>query len=146
MFANAPKRGFWQYTKITLAEFAKYKTRKYQIKVDGTSITEEAFLVCVANGSQYGNNAFIAPTAHINDGLFDITILKPFKIHQMPQLGARIFNKTIHQSANVLVLSGKHIIIEREKTEVVNIDGEPLMMDLQIDIKLIPANLKIIVA
>jgi hypothetical protein len=44
------------------------------------------------------------------------------------------------------VLSGKHIIIEREKTEVVNIDGEPLMMDLQIDIKLIPANLKIIVA
>ncbi len=146
MFANAPKRGFWQYTKITLAEFAKYKTRKYQIKVDGISITEEAFLVCVANGSQYGNNAFIAPTAHINDGVFDITILKPFKIHQMPQLGARIFNKTIHQSAHVKVLSGKHIIIEREKTEVVNIDGEPLMMDLQIDIKLIPANLKIIVA
>ena len=33
MFANAPKRGFWQYTIITLAEFAKYKTRKYQIKV-----------------------------------------------------------------------------------------------------------------
>ena len=64
----------------------------------------------------------------------------------MPQLGARIFNKTIHRSSHVKVLSGNHIIIKREKSEVVNIDGEPLIMDLQIDIKLIPANLKIIVA
>lgn len=146
MFANAPKRGFWQYTKITLAEFAKYKARKYQIKIDGITVTEEAFLVCVANGSQYGNNAYIAPTADINDGVFEVTILKPFKIHQMPQLGARIFNKTIHQSAHVKVLSGKHLVIEREQTEVVNIDGEPVMMDPTIDIKIIPANLKIIVA
>ncbi len=146
MFANAPKRGFWQYTKITLAEFAKYKARKYHIKIDGESITEDAFLVCVANGSQYGNNAYIAPTADINDGIFEITILKPFKLHQMPQLGARIFNKTIHQSAQVKVLSGKQIIINREAAEVVNIDGEPVMMDANIDIKIIPANLKIIVA
>lgn len=146
MFAKAPKRGFWQYTKITLAEFAKYKARKYHIKIDGESITEDAFLVCVANGSQYGNNAYIAPTADINDGIFEITILKPFKLHQMPQLGARIFNKTIHQSAQVKVLSGKQIIINREAAEVVNIDGEPVMMDANIDIKIIPANLKIIVA
>lgn len=146
MFANAPKRGFWQYTKITLAEFAKYKSRKYQIKIDGKTISEEAFLVCVANGSQYGNNAYIAPTADINDGRFEVTILKPFKIYQMPKLGARIFNKTIHQSAHVKVLSGKNIVIERGLTEVVNIDGEPIMMAPVIDIKIIPANLKIIVA
>lgn len=146
MFAKAPKRGFWQYTKITLAEFAKYKARKYHIKIDGESITEDAFLVCVANGSQYGNNAYIAPTADINDGIFEITILKPFKLHQMPQLGARIFNKTIHQSAQVKVLSGKQIIINREAAEVVNIDGEPVMMDANIDVRIIPANLKTIVS
>ncbi len=146
MFANAPKRGFWQYTKITLAEFAKYKARKYHITIDGESITENAFLVCVANGSQYGNNAYIAPTADINDGIFEVTILKPFKLHQMPQLGARIFNKTIHRSAQVKVLSGKKIVITREAAEVVNIDGEPVMMEQNIDVKIIPANLKIIVA
>jgi diacylglycerol kinase (ATP) len=146
MFANAAKRGFWQYTKITLAEFAKYKTRKYQIEIDGKNISEDAFLVCIANGSQYGNNAYIAPTANINDGIFEVTILKPFKLHQMPQLGARIFNKTIHQSAQVKVLSGKQIFIKREAAEVVNIDGEPVMMDSNIDVKIIPSNLKIIVA
>lgn len=146
MFSNAPKRGFWQYTKITLSEFAKYKARKYHITIDGESITEDAFLVCVANGSQYGNNAYIAPTADINDGIFEITILKPFKLHQMPQLGARIFNKTLHKSAQVKVLSGKQIIIKREIAEVVNIDGEPVMMEHNIDVKIIPANLKIIVA
>lgn len=146
MFATAPKRGFWQYAKITLAEFSKYKATKYSIQIDGEQITESAFLICVANGSQYGNNAYIAPTAIINDGVFEITILKPFSILQMPQLGARMFNKTLHQSAQVKVLSGKHIIIKRENTEVVNIDGEPIMMDAELEIKLIPANLKIIVA
>ena len=129
-----------------MSEFAKYKSRKYQIKIDGKTVSEEAFLVCVANGSQYGNNAFIAPTADINDGVFEVTILKPFKIYQMPRLGARIFNKTIHQSVHVKVLSGKNIVIERALAEVVNIDGEPVMMAPVIDIKIIPANLKIIVA
>ncbi len=146
MFATAPKRGFWQYAKITLAEFSKYKARNYNIQIDGKQITESAFLVCVANGSQYGNNAYIAPTAIINDGVFEVTILKPFSILQMPQLGARMFNKTLHQSAQVKVLSGKHIIIKRENTEVVNIDGEPVMLDAELEIKLIPGNLKIIVA
>lgn len=146
MFAQAPRRGFWQYTKITLSEFARYRPHHYKITVDGETVTEDAFLVCVANGSQYGNNAYISPTAEVNDGLFEITILKPFKLYQMPELGARIFNKTLHKSAQVKVMSGKNIIIERAQKEVVNIDGEPVMMDETIDIKMLPANLKIIIS
>lgn len=145
MFAQAPKRGFVQYAKITLNEFAKYQPHQYEIIIDGKTIRERAFIVCVANGSQYGNNAFIAPTASTTDGLFEITIIKPFKVWQMPFLGMRIFNKTLLQSSNTINFRGKHVVIKRLNADVVNIDGEPIPMEQTIDIRLIHQNLKMIV-
>lgn len=143
-FAVAPRRGFWQYAKITLAEFAGYKARHYELIIDGIKSTESAFLICVANGSQYGNNAYISPLSIVNDGVFEVTILRPFKLHQMPQLGAMIFRKNIHQSSQVKVVSGKHIIIKRTANELVNIDGEPVQIEQDLDIKIHAGNLKII--
>lgn len=144
LFAKAPRRGFWQYTKITLGEFAKYKSQQYQLTIDGKHVVEDAFLICVANGSQYGNNAYISPLSNVSDGLFEITILKPFKVYQMPKLGAMIFRKNIHQSALVTVLQGKQIRISRKQGTVVNVDGEPVDMSTDIEIQLAQNSLKMI--
>lgn len=145
MFANAPKRGFWSYTKITLNEFANYKPQSYELIVDGKSITKDAFIICVANGSQYGNNAYIAPQANLDDGLFDISVMKPFKAHQMPVIGLEMFLKRYNNSRYVDALKGSDIVIKRKEAGVFNIDGEPVMMDKDIHIRLLPESLKIIV-
>ncbi len=145
MFANAPSRGFWSYAKITLNEFAQYKSREYELIIDGKSITEKAFLICVANGSQYGNNAFIAPTADLKDGIFEVSLLKPFKKRNMPFIGLEMFTKKFNNSKYVTTFRGKHIIIKRPDAEVVNIDGEPVMMEKLLDIKIVPASLQVLV-
>lgn len=145
MFANAPKRGFWSYTKITLNEFASYIPQSYELIVDGKTVTRDAFIICVANGSQYGNNAFIAPQANLDDGLFDISIMKPFKVRQMPVIGLEMFMKKYNNSRYVDALKGENIIIKRSKEGVFNIDGEPVMMDKDIHIRLLPEALKVIV-
>ena len=36
----------------------------------------EAFLICIANSNQFGNNFKVAPKASICDGLLDIVIVK----------------------------------------------------------------------
>ena len=59
-------------------EVRKYKVKDYELIINGTSFTHRAFLISFANGSQWGNNAYIAPTADISDGLMDIAILKDF--------------------------------------------------------------------
>ena len=145
MFANAPKRGFWSYTKITLNEFAKYKSQSYELIVDGQSITKDAFIICVANGSQYGNNAYIAPQANLDDGFFDISVMKPFKTHQMPAIGLEMFLKKYNNSRYVDALKGSDVVIKRAEAGVFNIDGEPVMMDKDIHIKILPESLKVIV-
>jgi diacylglycerol kinase (ATP) len=145
MFANAPKRGFWSYTKITLNEFAKYKPQAYELIVDGKSVTKDAFIICVANGSQYGNNAYIAPQANLDDGLFDISVMKPFKTYQMPAIGLEMFMKKYNNSRYVDALKGSDIIIKRPEAGVFNIDGEPILMEKDIHIKILPEALKVIV-
>ena len=145
MFANAPKRGFWSYSKITLTEFANYKPQQYELIVDGKSVSKDAFIICVANGSQYGNNAYIAPKANLDDGLFDISIMKPFKIHQMPIIGMELFLKKYNNSQYVDVLKGTNILIKRPEAGVFNIDGEPVLMEKDIQIKMLPEALKVIV-
>lgn len=145
MFANAPKRGFVSYSKITLKEFANYKSLPYEIIVDGKSISKEAFIICIANGSQYGNNAFIAPKANLDDGLFDISIMKPFKTFQMPIIGLEMFLKRYHNSRYVDTLRGKEILLKRPESGVFNIDGEPVMMEKDIQFKILTEALKVIV-
>jgi diacylglycerol kinase (ATP) len=145
MFANAPKRGFWSYTKITLNEFANYKPQSYELIVDGKTVTKDAFIICVANGSQYGNNAFIAPQANLDDGMFDISVMKPFKTYQMPAIGLEMFMKKYNNSRYVDALKGSDIVIKRPEEGVFNIDGEPVMMAKDIHIKILPESLKVIV-
>ena len=144
LFAKAPKRGFWQYTKITLSEFAQYRAQHYQLTIDGKQYAEDAFLICIANGSQYGNNAYISPLSNVSDGVFEVTVLKPFHLLQMPKLGAMIFRKNIHQSALVSVFTGRDIKISRTDGSTVNIDGEPITMGNDLHIRIQPNSLTVI--
>src|ERR1051325_8729292 len=71
-FARFGKRGFSSYVKFFLREFPGYRAQKYELTLDGKKIEREALLISFANGSQYGNNAAIAPNADIGDGLMDV--------------------------------------------------------------------------
>lgn len=60
-------------------EFPKYKAQDFELTIDGKTIIKNAYLISFANGSQWGNNAYIAPTADVADGKMDIAILRDFK-------------------------------------------------------------------
>lgn len=145
LFAVAPHRGFWQYAKITLREFNAYKARHYSLTLDGKTLEREAFILCAANGSQYGNNAYIAPFASVNDGLLEVTIIKPFNLLQAAALGFRMFNRSLPRSPLVEVLSCKHLSIRQAEPEVMNIDGEPVNGQRDIEIRVHSSSLKILV-
>jgi len=144
-FANAPKRGFWSYAKITVKEFSKYQLQNYHLEIDGRTFNKRAFLITFSNGDQYGNNAFIAPGADMQDGLLDIAILKNVKVTTMPRLAFEMFTQRFNRSKDVEIIKGKYIRVLRENSGMVNIDGEPLEMGKEILIKVIPSSLKVLV-
>jgi diacylglycerol kinase family enzyme len=71
--------------------------------------------------------------------------MKPFKIHQMPIIGMELFLKKYNNSQYVDVMRGANIMIKRPESGVFNIDGEPVLMEKDIQIKMLPEALKVIV-
>lgn len=110
-FAGSSKRGFFTYLQLSVNNFFKYKPAEYDISVDGKKYHRKAFLVSIANSSQYGNNAYIAPKASMQDGLLEVCVLKPFSAFVSPILGLRLFTKTLHRSPYLETIQGKDIEI-----------------------------------
>ena len=143
-FANAQERGLITYTKISISKFFKYKAQNYTLCIDDKKLRVNAFLITVANASQWGNNVCIAPQADMNDGLLDIVIVSPFPLYAVPSIGLRVFRKTIHRSHYVQVIKAKKFTIEREKEGYIHYDGEPGFSGKFLEFNIIRNALKVI--
>lgn len=142
-FANEKRRGSLTYIKNTIEEYLSYKPEPYELLVDGQTIKEKAFLVACGNASQYGNNAFIAPHANIQDGQMDITILSPFTPLDIAPLAIQLFMKQIDRNSKIKTMKAQQMSIIRQRPGVMHLDGEPVMADSRIDISIMPKSLKV---
>lgn len=142
-FAGEKRRGSLTYLKNTIEEYLSYQPEPYELLIDKQTIKEKAFLVACGNASQYGNNAFIAPHANIQDGEMDITILAPFGPLDIAPLAIQLFTKQIDRNSKIRTFKGKEVSIIRQKPGVMHLDGEPIMADSRIDISVIPHSLRV---
>lgn len=144
-FAQCKGRGLSNYVKTTIFEYFNYKPEMYQITIDNVrKINRTAFLITFANGSQYGNNAYIAPHADISDGKLDMCILSPFKLYKAPGIGIRLFAKNIDKSSLMHSERASNIVLERASEGVVHFDGEPCRMGKRLEISLINKGLNVL--
>ncbi len=143
-FAASGRRGIHTYLEKTLHECLNYKPETYEVESDDKKTKYKAFLIACGNASQYGNNAYIAPLASLHDGLMDITILEPFTVLDIPSLAFQLFNKTLDQNSRIKTFKSKKIHIHRTRPGVVHYDGDPVMMNEEIDIEIIPKGLLVI--
>ncbi len=144
-FSKAGRRGPLTYLEKTLRESLTYQPETYELEMDGNTIHYKAFLIACGNASQYGNNAYIAPQATLNDGLLDVTILEPFTVLEVPALSFQLFNKTLDQNSRIKTFRCKSLHIHRVNPGVAHFDGDPKMMGENIDVKIVQKGLKVIV-
>lgn len=144
VFSHDKNRGFWAYIKSSFSEISKYKAETYHINIDGTEYIRDAFMLSIANSSQFGNNAHVSPCASVQDGLLDVCIIKQFPLWRFIEMGIRMFAKTADKSKYVEIIRGKNIIIKRSADGPVHLDGEPQMMGREVNIQMVPASLRII--
>ena len=137
-------RGPISYFYIGTKELFLYKPDRVKISFDGHSLEVEPFLIAVANGQQYGNNAIIAPDAKLNDGLLDITIIHNASTLQLMRALPKLFRGKLNGYAHADFYKAKFVKIERSTQDVLNIDGEPVDEKPVIEISILPKSLKII--
>lgn len=144
-FAEAGKRGPITYMQKVLEEGLRYEPETYVIEDEDGTHSYKAFLVSVANASQYGNNAYIAPQASMSDGLLDVIIMEPFDLIDAPQVAIELFNKTLDKNLKIKTFRSKHIHIHRKSEGIIHYDGDPITSSADVDISIVPKGINIIV-
>ena len=141
-FSQSGSRGFLTYSQIAINEFMGYKEEEYHLIIDGKELKTKAFVLSIANGGQYGNNAWIAPDASMEDGKLNVCIIRPFPAHVTPDIVVKLFNKS-------LAASKYYENIEAEEITIINaskfhLDGEPREANRDLHLKIIPKSLTVI--
>lgn len=145
LFAKSPHRGFGSYVQAVLSSIFTYLPQNYQINVNGELMQTKAFAITLANSGQYGNNAYIAPQALINDGLLDLCIIKPFPRYLFADLSLRLFNRTIDQSRFVVIQKITSLEIFSEGVENYHLDGENFEMEQNLKLEILPESLNLMI-
>jgi YegS/Rv2252/BmrU family lipid kinase len=146
LFKGSKNRGIFSYAISFIRAFLGYKSKKYVVLADGDQFEEDAFLINVANISQFGYHFHISPRASATDGYLDLIIVKKFPLWKMPVILMRSYLGTIDKSKYIDIHRAKSVtILEPKGKKIVHVDGEPLVVDEEIKFGVKPGFLKILI-
>jgi len=144
-FDKLKARGFWSYVGVTILNFIRLRPFHAEIKIPGEkTISEDLFVLTVANTRQFGNNAFIAPDAVPNDGMLDIVMIKPFPKILFPIFIYRLFAKRMNRSRYFSHLKTEKMVTIRTDETRFHIDGEPVTFNGEIKVEIRRNALKVL--
>lgn len=86
LFNNTSNRGLLTYMRLILRELIKYKEFDYGVNADNFSDKGKAFIIAIANGTEFGNNFKVAPEANHNDGKLTLVIIRKPPLYKLVRL------------------------------------------------------------
>lgn len=143
-FENSTARGLKSYMWLAFKKYMFYKCKGYTIKSENKKVSQKAFLVSIANASQFGNGAYISPQSKIDDGILDIVILKPFSKLYSLFLIQKLFRKTLHTSSKFEKYSIKKAKINLPEPSFFHCDGEVFEAEKLLKISIIEKGLSVV--
>ena len=144
-FSQLPGRGLRRYVHATLSTVFRYTSDIYRIGTDAqTDLFEgRALIVELANGTQFGNNAMIAPHARLDDGLLDLVIVAPRGALRALWGVRRLFDGTIDHDPGVQTTTVSRVTIEAQRPMRFHVDGEVVQGGTSLEARTHPAALRV---
>ncbi|MEW6751626.1 MAG: YegS/Rv2252/BmrU family lipid kinase [Candidatus Latescibacterota bacterium] len=144
-FASSSVRGLQTYVLAGLRAFAGCRAAEYDVLADEQSLRLRALVLAVANASQYGSNARVAPLASLQDGLLDVVVIDDVGVIGAALLLRRLFDGTLHRARRVTTLQAEEVEIRRPGAGPAHLDGEPATLPDALHVHVQPRSLRLLV-
>ena len=146
-FEAFPFRGIAPYVFAAAAELFTYEDQPIHATLDGgpAQLFPNPILFTVANLTQYGGGAQIAPKARPDDGFMEMVVILRPDLPMMLANIARLFNGTLDQLPQVLTRRFRSLDIHRPNATSIQLDGELVQAGRDIEIRLLPKALSVLV-
>ncbi|MFN8301443.1 MAG: diacylglycerol kinase family protein [Saprospiraceae bacterium] len=139
------KRGLLPYFLKSLEAGLSYTSRECEIEMDGQVVREKCFVVAVANGPMYGYHFQIAPDAQLDDGLFNVVLLKDAPRWQYFAALPATLNGSLYDASFVEHFQARKVTIRCAGENHVHLDGEGMVISGDLHFEMKPRSLKILV-
>ena len=118
------------YLRCLISTFVTYKNKKLRIRIDDEELPMDEYLVgTVSNGRIFGKGMKIAPNAKLDDGLFDVVLIKGMKMFEFFRNVWRIYTGSHLSHPKISLIRGRKVEAfagEDENDVLIEIDGEQL--------------------
>jgi diacylglycerol kinase family enzyme len=143
-FNHFAHRGFLRYFVAGAPLFRASQFQEYRIGYGAHQERRNAFTLAVANSDQYGNHAFIAPGARVDDGLLNLTIVPPVTLLNALPLLWRLFAGTLGRSPGVILRQSAAFAVERAAPGLIHTDGETHLAGQRVEFTPRPRSLRVL--
>ena len=100
-------------------------------------------VLTVANGREYGGGAKIAPTALLDDGILNITMVEPVSFFKGICKLHTLFNGTLDRLTDVQTFTCRNANVSCEKGVLFHLDGDDEEIGENVRFSILPGRLRV---
>lgn len=127
---NRMERKASSYLKCLLSTFIAYKSKRLRIKIDDDELPIDEYMIgAVSNGRIFGKGMKIAPEAELDDGLFDVVLIRGMKLFEFLRNVWKIYAGSHLSHPKILLIRGRKTEVfpaEGQEDVLIELDGEQL--------------------
>lgn len=146
-FEAFPFRGIIPYVFAAAYELFEYQPQRFEVELDGAErmVFQSPLVFTVANLTQYGGGARIAPRARHDDGFLEMVVIEKSEAPRAIANVGRLFDGTIDTLPGVVSRRFRHMRVRRQKDAVIQVDGELQESGAEVNVTVRPASLRVLV-
>lgn len=145
-FEKFPMRGILPYVLAAAYEFLEYEPQPFEAVLDGAVIEtyEDPLVFTVANLTQFGGGAQIAPMAQPDDGYLELIVMRRRDAPKLLANLPRLFDGTLHKLPEVLARRFKRLQVRRARPAPIQLDGELVEAAAEVSLSVLPRALTVL--
>lgn len=141
----SPLGGTAAFLYASAAALLRYRCKQVRLTLDGTPLPApiSVYNVAVGNGRFHGGGMRACPTAVLDDGVLEVTVIDCMSIGRVLLDFRTLYSENIYRHPKVKHLRGARIAAESDERVPIEIDGEPLGT-LPLEISVLPKRLPVL--
>jgi len=112
------------YTMAVMREMLRLKSFRLSIEIDGKKLEQNSVFIEISNTRYTGTSFLIAPDARLDDGLFDVTLLRSLRRLRLLRLFPTIYSGQHVQFEEVSTFTARQVKITVPENRLLAPDGE----------------------
>lgn len=134
-FEQSKKRGMWGYGKAVLRVLWEKQAMHVQIATDTEKLKRRAFMVVLANAQTYGTGAIINPKGRLDDGLFEVVVLRKLNLIELFKM---LVSHKPFDPNRIEVFQTRSVDMRLKRKAYFQVDGEFLGKQANVQARILP--------